>query len=539
MNPSSKTHSRAARVLGRRLRLLVLAVAASPAPLAAQSACTLASTPSSFEPNPPGAQRTTMQGSYRQLLSSCTWTSAGANRMMMNETFGYSVLDLSNPVNPTALLYDDFRTDPSNTNTNPLQQHGDGQSAIQTFGVSPDGQRATFSVNGPFDPPWHTIGARNYGGEGFGLWGDFAPNRALGTVVQHVNGRYIAYAIHGSINMTAADITTLPSALASYKSCTPGTSCQAFDSTGFPQAYSSPLYLAGNYLVYETGTYQNTSITVIDASSPGPAGSITSAYKSLTIPYGTSNSSYYPMNFTVALDPGDSTKLWILVENLAAPGDKSPSYGLVAVTKDGGGNLTATAAPGPYTIPAAGGETWGTAGGGSSLVAVNGTLFAVMWAQRSLPSAQTGFYATTVSAWSAGAPVGLPFQPVSASGFQLPATHASALAGSGTSAYQYFPTGTSAFVVPLTCAPVNPKATSTITVTNASITGNPTISNGGTAWIGDQVTVTPNVVPPPSQTPLRGRRRVGLRRVEHRRRLPRRRARRGRACSRRRRSSCP
>ena len=476
-------------VLGRGLALLFFFAASA----RVEAQCTLASTPVAFEPNPPGVIRVwSMEGSYSTSLA-LYQSGAGSNRMMMSESFGYSILDLSNPGNPVALLYDDFRF----ATTNPLQQHGDGQSAIQTFGVSPDGQRATFSVNGPFDPPWHTIGARNYGGEGFGLWGDFAPNRALGTVVQHVNGRYIAYAIHGSINMTAADITTLPSALAPYNSCTPGTSCQAFDSTGFPQAYSPPLYLAGNYLVYETGTYQNTSITVIDASNPGPAGRITSAYKSLTIPYGTANSSYYPMNFTVALDPGDSTKLWILVENLAAPGDKSPSYGLVAVTKDGGGNLTATPAPGPFKVPAAGGETWGTAGSASSLVAVNGTLFAVMWAQRSLPSAQTGFYATTVSAWpAAGA-----FQAVTAPGFNLPATHASALAGSGASAYQYFPTGPSAYVVPLTCTPFNVPASSILTVTNTSAGGAP-ISSGGTAFIGDTLTVVPFVGPSPLVNPL-------------------------------------
>ncbi len=224
-------------VLGRGLALLFFFAASA----RVEAQCTLASTPVAFEPNPPGVIRVwSMEGSYSTSLA-LYQSGAGSNRMMMSESFGYSILDLSNPGNPVALLYDDFRF----ATTNPLQQHGDGQSAIQTFGVSPDGQRATFSVNGPFDPPWHTIGARNYGGEGFGLWGDFAPNRALGTVVQHVNGRYIAYAIHGSINMTAADITTLPSALAPYNSCTPGTSCQAFDSTGFPQAYSPPLLSRG------------------------------------------------------------------------------------------------------------------------------------------------------------------------------------------------------------------------------------------------------------------------------------------------------
>jgi hypothetical protein len=459
-----------------------------------EAQCTLASTPAAFEPNPPGVIRVwSMEGSYSTSLA-LYQNSAGSNRMMMSESFGYSILDLSNPGNPIALLYDDFRF----ATTNPLEQHGDGQSAIQTFGVSPDGQRAAFSVNGPFDPPWHTIGARTDGGNGFVLWGDFAPNRALGAVVQHVNGRYIAYAVHGSISMTAADITTLPSALAPYDQCTPGTSCQAFETTGFPPAYAGPLLLAGNYLVYRTGTYPNPVLTVVDASNPGPAGRITTAFKSVTIPSPSSDSFHRaPVNFTAVVDPGDPTKLWILVEVNAASGETWPSYGLVAVTKDGSGNLTATASPGLFAVSSSGNGTWQPAGNASSLVTVNGTLFVVMWARRTLPSGKFGFFATTASAWPATGP----FQPVTASGFNLPATHASALAGSGASAYQYFPTGPSAYVVPLTCTPFNVPASSILTVTNTSAGGAP-ISSGGTAFIGDTLTVVPFVGPSPLVNPL-------------------------------------
>jgi hypothetical protein len=368
-----------------------------------------------------------MEGTYSSSLA--LYENAGVPRMMMMESFGYSILDLSNPANPTALQYDDMRWDP-----NDLVQSGDGQSAIQTFGVSPDGQRATISVNGPFEV-WETLAGLQTNGYGFKVWGDFPPSRAWGTVVQHIDSRYIGYTL--STILVAADITTLPTALARNN--------QPYDTTAFPSAYSPPLLLVGNYLVYPSGTYPNPVITVIDASNPGPAGSIASAYKSVAIPSLASDPYSRPMaSFAAALDPGDPTKLWILVELHPAAGETWPSYGLVSVTSSGG-TLTATASPGLFPVATSG--TWVNAGGASSLVASNGTLFAIMWAQRTSPSTQTGFYTSSSSVW----PKTGSFQAVS--GANLPATHASVLAGSGTSVYQYFPTGLSAYVIPLTCQP--------------------------------------------------------------------------------------
>ncbi len=469
---------------------LVLLGLATPARVEAQ--CTLAATPTAFEPYPPGAVR---PGSLAATFSSALVlfrNAAGANRMMMNETFGYSILDLTNPASPYALKYDDFRFDPASSTTNPLTQSGDGQSAIQTFGVSPDGQRAAIAVNGPFGA-WNTLAARSDGGDGFGLWGDFPPSRPYGTAVQHVNGRYIAYAVHQSNGMTAADITTLPT---SVPQPLPSLNIP-YDQTALPPAYAPPLLLKGNYLVYRTGTYPNAAVTVVDASNPGNPGAIASAFKTVSIPYLTSDPNHRaPANFTAALDPGDATKLWILIEVSAASGENSPSYGLVAVTKDGTGNLTATASPGLFRVQSQAGESWGRAGNASSLVAQNGFLFVVMWAQRSLPTVQYGFSSTTVYTW----PVASPFQVVSAAGLNLPATTAAVLAGSGNSVYQYFPTGLAAFVVPLTCQPVNVPAVSSLTVTNTS--AGTAVSSGGTAFIGDALTIVPFVGPSPAINPV-------------------------------------
>ncbi len=487
MNPfsNSRSRSRSARSLGAVCALILIALAFAPARAEAQSACT-ASTPTQFEPFPPGVSRPASLTPGSAVLS-LYHNAAGAPRLMNAEVFGYSVLDISNPASPRALLYDDFRLDPSTATTNTIAQHGDGQSYIATTSVSPDGQRIAFSMNGPASPPWHTLAGRSDGAEGFGMWGDFPPTAAQGTAVQAVGGRYIAYSVEGTDRVTAADITSLPTANADFQALN-----IPYETTGLPAGYRMSFF--GNYLVYVT---TSGVLTVYDASNPGPAGSITSAYKSVSIPYLTTDPSHRTAaNFTAALDPGDSTKLWILIEVSAAGGEKAPSYGLVAVTRDGNGNLTATASPGLFQVPWQPAETWWNAGNASSLVSLNGVLFVVMWAQRFQPTQQFGFYATTTTTW----PTAGPIQVVAAANFNLPALSAASYAAGGTAAYQYFPTGPRAFVIPLTCAPVNPKATSSLTATAYGVA----VPNNGSLWIGDYVTVTPTIIPAPAQQPLTG-----------------------------------
>ncbi|HTY42227.1 MAG TPA: hypothetical protein VMH79_10175, partial [Thermoanaerobaculia bacterium] len=476
-------------VFGIALALLCLG-----APAQVQAQCTLTSTPVQFEgtlPNgtkvPSGVPRPILLTAGSSALT-VFHNAAGAPRLMNAETFGYSILDLTNPANPTALKYDDFRFDATSSTTNPIPTHGDGQSYIATTAVSKDGQRIAFSMNGPADPPWHTLAGRSDGAEGFGMWGDFPMNRALGTAVQAVAGRYIAYAVSGSANVTAADITSLPTSDFSPLNIPYETSAN------MPGGYS--MLLAGNYLVYTTNAGV---LTVVDASNPGPAGRITSAYKSVSIPYLTSDPLLHraPVNYTAAVDPGDSTKLWLLVEvPKNYPSENSPSYGLVAVTKDGSGNLTATAAPGLIRVPSQAGEIWSNAGNASSLVAQNGFLFVVMWAQRSSPSPQFGFFSTTAYAW----PAVSSFTAVSAPNFNLPATSAVSYAGSGNSIYQYFPTGPAAFAIPYSCQPVNVPAVSSLTVTNTS--AGTSVSSGDPVFLGDVLTVVPVVGPSPAFNPL-------------------------------------
>src|ERR1017187_889430 len=101
--------------------------------------CTLASPPISFEPNPPGVPRVYPFGAcYSNNLSLYQRGAGGPWRILMEEAWGYSILDISNPLNPTALLYHFFPGE--------LHVGGDGQSMVATIAVSPDGARAAFSL---------------------------------------------------------------------------------------------------------------------------------------------------------------------------------------------------------------------------------------------------------------------------------------------------------------------------------------------------------------------------------------------------------
>ena len=105
----------------------------------------------------------------------------GPWRLLMQESFGYSILDLTNPISPVALYYHDVRNPVGGPNSIP--QHGDGQNMVQTIAVSPDGQRAAFSTTGPA-APFNTVVGKPDGASGFTLWGDFFIDSANGTVVQ-------------------------------------------------------------------------------------------------------------------------------------------------------------------------------------------------------------------------------------------------------------------------------------------------------------------------------------------------------------------
>jgi len=462
-------------------------LAALPARLEAQ--CTLSGSPTSFEPRPPGVARpVTLSSGFNNKLELYRNGATGPYRLLVMESYGYSVLDLNkDPANPSALVYHDIRYPLGGPNS--VTHHGDGQNNVQTIAVSPDGQRAAFSITGP-GAPFQTVVGSHDGGYGFTPWGDFPQGRAFGTLVQHVGSRYIAYSINDT-PLTAADVTTLP---------TNALQVNNLVDSGFAETSALPAgtnaFLAGNYILY----IGDTGLLVIDASNPGPVGRITANYPKTTITsadFGGRTIAAY----TAAVDPADATKLWVLAELNPLTGENSPSYGLLYVT----GGLAKISAGPLWRVPSQAGDVWMSAGISAALVPRNGDVFVLMWAARRTPSPLFQLYSTTVAAWStvnSAAPPGV---------FAIPATLYSSFwtqqpmrgfaADTGNSVYAYLPTGQSAYVIPMSCVSVNSPAVASMSVVDQA---GATLRNNDTVFLGDLVTITPTVNPPPSSQPLTG-----------------------------------
>jgi hypothetical protein len=475
-----RDHFRASRVVSAMAALAFLGLlAALPARLEAQ--CTLSGSGSlvSFEPRPPGVSRPiSLSSGYNSNLALYQSGGSGPYRLLMQEAWGYSVLDLSNPVNPTALYYHDVRYPDKGPNS--VTQSGDGFQFINTVSVSPDGQRAAFSVTGPGEPFQTVVGSPD-GGNDFTLWGDFPPSRAVSTLIQHIGSRYIAYDIHPFASPTASDITTLPTSslqvdnLASYT-----------ETTAFPPGQLGAL--AGNYILYQSSD----TIQVIDASSPGPAGSITAGYPHTTLS-AANFSGRAPQYFTAAVDPADPTKLWVLVELTPLTGQTAPTYSLVSLMK---GFAAPPLSAGPaIQVPSSSGDSFSSVGYASALIPSNGSLFVLMWAAKRAPTTEFRLYSTTAAAWASGAPGSF---AVSGSGFYLPKMMAG-FGGAGNSVYAYVPATQTAWVIPMTCVSQNAPAVASMTVANQA---GAALANGATVFLGDQITITPSISPSPQTQPL-------------------------------------
>lgn len=181
-------------------------------PARVEAQCLLASAPSQFEPNPPGpaAPRNVvfLSGVSFYHLSLYQNGAGGAWRMFMQETFGYSVLDLTNPAQPSVLKYDYLPYA-----SNPVSRNGDGQSYTQTVAASPDGQRVAIGLTsgGPANPPWNLVIGSPDGNNGFTMRGDTAPVGASGSVILKSGSRYVHYGLAFD-QLYVADATTLPTA---------------------------------------------------------------------------------------------------------------------------------------------------------------------------------------------------------------------------------------------------------------------------------------------------------------------------------------
>ncbi|MDL2717772.1 MAG: hypothetical protein PT977_08460 [Acidobacteriota bacterium] len=433
----------------------------------AAAQCTLTSSPLSFEPFPPGASRPFgLNSGHNSDLK--VYQAGASSRMLMQESFGYSILDLSNPGNPSALLYRNM------INSGEVPYSGDGQSYIKSIGVSPDGQRLALGLTGNAHPDYKSVAATANASGFSNVTGGFVPRNSGGMVVQKISNRYLAYALIGSSgidsgSLTVADITNLPGPMAPVN----------LPSENVGNRGGAFLTLAGNNVVFlDLGT-----IRIFDVSNPGPVGNISGSFGLVTITSGDFGGNT-PTSLSAATDPADPAKLWVLVE-LSNP----LAYALVSVK---GGVKTVNAQT--FTIPQPGGETW-VAGGVSAVVANGNSLTALMWAKKFGSPVVYRLFSTNVAAWGGVTPGQIDLDSATYPTFALNYTMRG-LAGAGNAIYAYVPTGGSAYVLPMSCATVPAPPVSDIQVQYETCPGaSPCpLSPGDPVFVGTKLRIAPSAV---------------------------------------------
>jgi hypothetical protein len=431
----------------------------------AMGQCTLRSAVDFGAGNAPGASPSTFRAGYENDVELYT-TSTGARRLLLMFDFGYGVMGLANPGFPTAVVYKDMRSD--------IPANGDGQNYVTSMGVAPDGARAVFSLGDPAVPFHAAVGTAS--GSAFFLKGDFSAGKASGgTVVQKTsNGRYIAYALLSKLK--AADITSLPGG-----PLTAG-SIQS-ELSAFPSGLAGTLQLAGNYLSYLSSGV----VRILDASNPGSSPpNITAGFTQTTLSVADfQRSSGSPISLATAVDPAAPSALYVLVEFSGS----TPGYSLMRVQ---GSTKTLI---GRFDVPTVAGETW-VAAYSSALVTAGSEVYVLMWANRTAPSTLYRLYSTSVEGFGATSGA-IDFNPVAYSSFK-PGNPMRGFGSSDGTVNAYIGTGMTAYAFTLACTSPNSPATADMTVAS----GATQLADGATVFLGDTVTISPIVNPPPSFRPL-------------------------------------
>ena len=436
----------------------------------AMGQCTLSSVKEFGNGNAPGpAPPAAFRAGYEYDVSVYT-SSTGSRRLLLMFNYGYGVMDLSNPGSPTALTYEDMRSD--------VPPRGDGQNYVTSMGVAPDGVRAVFSLGPQAVPFQGVVGIAS--GSVFLLRGDFSAGASTGgTVVQKTgDGRYIAYALRN--RLTAANITSLPTSTLTAGSI-------PSEASAFPSGLPGTLQLTGNYLSYLSGG----SVLILDASSPGSSPpNITVGFSETTLSRADfQRSSGLPVSLATALDPAVPSALYVLVEFSGS----TPGYSLMRVQ---GATKTLI---GSFSIPSVPGEQW-SAAYTSALITGGSNVYVLMWANRAAPSTLYRLYSTTVSNFGS-TPGAIDFDP-GTPGYSLfsPGYPMRGFASSDGTVNAYLATGASAYALSLACTsltasnngPVCAGTPLTLTSTGpASATYVWTGPNGFTAAVQNPTIATP------------------------------------------------
>ncbi len=464
---------------------LLLAAAAAGAN-SAVAQCTLNGTIRQFEPNPPGASR----------LGTLNWIwvsgfnlnqpAGGSPRLLVTESFGYQQVDLTDPANPQAIFWEDYRYTPIQSGCGKpecgaVPYSGDGHSSINAVGISDDGARSAFALSSDADSPngGRTMLGVTTGTGQIALMAETAGQSGSSIAVQHLGSRYLEYTLSNTA-VYVSDATTLPVSLnhsTNYSSETIGT-----------PGGSSPT-LAGPYLAY-LGT--SGTINLINVSSPGPVGSIVSGFSSSSItstdPVWGRPSTERIYAFHAAADPQNSSAIYILAE-FANPSYQSAGYSLIRYV---GGTATFV---GTYKIPVQSGEQWGlsyTVG----LYQYAGNLYALMWGNRTAPTQLYRLFSVAVASFGSGVVPGqVDVDPARYSGFKTGFPMAGLPASNNL--YLYVPSAQSGWVVPLSCvSPDSPPASDLVVqpVPCPGGGGGPCPLNANDAvFVGTTLQITPQV----------------------------------------------
>jgi PKD repeat protein len=399
-------------------------------------------------------------------------------RAMVMENYGYGIYDLSNPTSPVVLGYQDM--------SSTVPQQGDGQSIIISLGVSNDGTHGLVNWK---QSPHGTFVMKPNAFNVFDFGGDFPSFRASGGVVaDKVGNRYIGYALTTQY-LYVADVTTFLTASA------------AITANSIPSeivlptgASASSLNRAGHFIVYANGS----NVVVIDGSNPGPINGIVGGLDTYTIPavaFGLGSSDLI-LSVSAAIHPANN-KLYIMAAGANARTNRPTGIGVVSTSQSA---LNFTAIGGAYHPTAPFDASTGLATNSSAAIPTSDDIYF-----EALMQGGTGFKLFTLSAnaWGTDLSPNATIDTASNTYFNLPQQMRGF--ASGNQIYSYVAAQGAAYILPLTCTASNSPAVPDLQVSIDNGDGTfKTLTNGGNAYIGDKLRVTPSVSPNPSSVALTG-----------------------------------
>jgi hypothetical protein len=460
----------------------LVSVAMAPRPAAAQ--CTFTGAPGTFEPAPSGVGRPgSLAGGYTNLVD--MFQVGGSRRLMVMESFGFGIINVTNPDSPTALMYHDLHRE--------LPQEGDGQSSVFGIGISSDGQRAVIS--------WQ-VGSHNSvvltpnanGSADYGVVGDFLYNQSAVAVQKTSDGRYFAYSLQTNA-ISIADVTNPPGVY------NPAPTIVAQTNSGLPGG--SRMISAPPYLIYlSTGG----DIIILNVSNPGTTPqSYASTFSQTVVRTSDWNApaGQRVSGLGAAVDPSDSSKVWVIAEFMNSSFGQA-GFRLMSVTNGSKSVIgQAFVPPSPYAGIDPTGRQATTAGNVSLVPMPNGDVMALMWAYSRVSPESYKLYSIGVRSWGS-TPGEAVIVPSQVPGFAYLGSMKS-YASSQSSIYSFMPSTASGLVLHLSCSqPTNAAATAEMTVEPDPCPGaSPCpLADGSTVFVGDKLKITPSISPLPSAQPL-------------------------------------